>query len=270
MSHNTWPFIGSLGRLVEVPFTASENVSRADRYVEATTVEGVRRVQVRPASPRSWAVDVRGATPGEVSGLASFTTGAWGPGPWHWVPVQAQRGNLLTPREAGLLDYGALPWWSPGGPVRNAEGAWSASSISSSLTGAYGQLFNGLPVLAGGPVTWAADVQGDGRSALGLGFRDASGALIAGVYSDEVAPEAMGRVSMTVTVPDDAVSMHVGVRRGVTRVARPQVTWTDGPVPYSAGHGCRMAVVDGFSEDLIVAHRHGTYSSAGFTVMEVG
>ena len=270
MFHNVWPFIGSLGRLVEVPFTASESVSRADRYVESVTVEGVRRVQVRPAAPRSWSVDVNGATAGELSALSAFTSGAWGPGPWHWVSVQARQGNLLTPREAGLLDYEALQWWSPGGPVRDAEGAWSARSISSSLTGAYGQLFNGIPVVAGGPVTWAADVQGDGRSALGLGFRDASGALIAGVYSDAVAPEVMGRVSMTVTVPDEAVSLHVGVRRGVTRVARPQVTWTAGPVPYSAGHGCRAAVVDGFSEDLIVANRFGTYSSAGFTVMEVG
>ena len=256
--------------MVEVPFTASESVSRADRYVESVTAEGVRRVQVRPAAPRSWSVDVNGATAGELSALSAFTSGAWGSGPWHWVPVQAQQGNLLTPREAALLDYEALQWWSPGGPVRDAEGAWSASSISSSLTGAYGQLFNGIPVLAGGPVTWAADVQGDGSSALGLGFRDASGVLIAGAYSDAVAPGAMGRVSMTVTVPGDAVSLHVGVRGGVTRVTRPQVTWTDGPVPYSAGHGCRMAVVDGFSEDLIVANRYGTYSSAGFTVMEVG
>jgi len=263
-------YLGSLGRLVGFRCASSERVGAEPRYSVATTVEGRRFAQATPIAARTWDVTWGARQNPELAKLSAFTTGAWGSGPWHWVPVQAQQGNLLTPREAGLLDYEALQWWSPGGPVRDAEGAWSAQSISSSLTGAYGQLFNWLPVLAGGPVTWAADVQGDGRSALGLGFRDASGALIAGVYGDELAPEAMGRVSMTVTVPDDAVSLHVGVRRGVTRVARPQVTWTDGPVPYSAGHGCRAAVVDGFSEDLIVANKVGTYSSAGFTVMEVG
>lgn len=263
-------YLGSLGRLIGLSCPSTEQVTPAPRYVTASTVEGRRRAQVRPASPRVWDLSVEVATPAELAALSGFVTGAWGNGPWHWVPVQAQQGNLLTPREAGLLDYEALQWWSPGGPVRDAEGAWSASSISSSLTGAYGRLFDGIPVVAGGPVTWAADVQGDGQSALGLGFRDASGAQIAGAYGNEVAQAGMGRVSMTVTVPVDAVSLHVGVRGGVTRVTRPQVTWTDGPVPYSAGHGCRMAVVDGFSEDLIVANRYGTYSSAGFTVMEVG
>lgn len=263
-------YLGNFGRLVGLRTSSSLQTALAARYSVETTVEGRRFAQVSPSSARSWDIQWRGAQGPDLAALSAFTSGAWGAGPWHWVPVQAQQGNLLTPREAGLLDYEALQWWSPGGPVRDAEGAWSARSISSSLTGAYGQLFNGLPVLAGGPVTWAADVQGDGRSALGLGFRDASGALIAGVYGDELAPAGMGRVSMTVSVPDDAVSLHVGVRRGVTRVARPQVTWTAGPVPYSAGHGCRAAVVDGFSEDLIVANRYGTYSSAGFTVMEVG
>lgn len=263
-------YLGSLGRLVGLRCNSDQRVSASPRYSTSTTVEGRRFAQVIPTDARAWDISWDLSDPGEVSKLTAFTTGAWGLGPWHWVSVQAQRGNLLTPREAGLLDYEALQWWSPGGPVRDAGGAWSAGSISSSLTGAYGQLFNGIPVVAGGSVTWAADVQGDGRSALGLGFRDASGALIAGVYGDELAPEAMGRVSMTVTVPDEAVSLHVGVRLGVTRVARPQVTWTAGPVPYSAGHGCRAAIVDGFSEDLIVANRFGTYSSAGFTVMEVG
>lgn len=264
-------YLGSLGRLVGLRCNSEQRVSAPPRYSTSTTVEGRRRAQVIPTAARVWDISWDLSDPGEVSELTAFTTGAWGPGPWHWIPVQAQQGNLLTPREASLIEYVDVTGsWSPGGPVRDAEGAWSARSISSSLTGAYGQMFNGIPVLAGGPVTWAADVQGDGRSALGLGFRDASGTLIAGVYSDAVAPEAMGRVSMSGTVPDDAVSMHVGVRRGVTRVARPQVTWTDGPVPYSAGYGCRMAVVDGFSEDLIAANSFGTYSQASFTVMEVG
>lgn len=263
-------YLGSLGRLVGFRCASTERVSAEPRYSVETTVEGRRFAQATPTAARVWDLSWGARRNPELAKLSAFTTGAWGPGPWHWVPIQAQSGNLLTPREAGLLDYEALQWWSPGGPVRDADGAWSARSISSSLTGPYGQLFNGIPVLAGGSVTWAADVQGGGESALGLGFRDASGGLLAGFYSDAVAPGGMTRVSMSVTVPEAAASMHVGVRGGVTRVARPQVTWTDGPVPYSAGHGCRAAVVDGFSEDLLVANSFGTYSDASFTVMEVG
>ena len=254
---------------MEVPFTASENVSRADRYVESVTVEGVRRVQVRPAAPRSWSVDVRGALAGELSGLEAFTSGAWGAGPWHWVSVQAQQGNLLTPREAALLDFGSSGSLSAAGPILDADGEWAARSVSVSLGAGWVPVFAGIPVIPGRAVTFSADVQGTSGDALALSFMDASGSAIRAAYGGEVWG-GMARTSVTETAPPGAASVRVGVRPGVTRLARPQVTWTAGPVPYSAGHGCRAAVVDGFSEDLIVANRYGTYSSAGFTVMEVG
>jgi len=268
--HNTWPFIGSLGRLVEVPFTASESVSRADRYVESTTVEGVRRVQVRPAAPRSWSVDVRGASAGELSGLAAFAQGAWGAGPWHWVSVQAQRGNLLTPREAALVDVVPASFWALSGPVVDADGVLQARSLSVSLASGWAAPWRDIPVLPGRRVMWAADVAGVDGPALALAFFDVDGVQVGGFYGTARAAAGMSRVSMYAVAPAGAATVRVGVQPSVLSLTRPQVTWTDGPVPYSAGHGCRAAVVDGFSEDLLVANSSGTYSSIGFTVLEVG
>lgn len=273
MVHNVWPYLGGLGRLIEVPFTASEAVSTQDRYAVKATMEGRRRAQVRPASPRSWNVDVKGARPNEVAALSDFVTGAWGAGPWHWVSVQAQRGNLLTPREAALLDRRSSPGWVEGGPVVGTDGTLAPRSVLSARTSSWASLFTGVPVIPGVPVTWSADIAGDGAAApaLASSFADASGSPI-GSGVTEPAPSAVGlqRVSQTRVPPEGAVSISVGIFWTARRVTRPQVTWTAGPVPYSAGHGCRSAIVDGWSEDLIVANSFGNYSNAGFSVVEVG
>lgn len=270
MTHNVWPFLGSLGRLVEVPFTASESVSGGPRYVERATVEGRRRVQALPSPPRSWSVDVSGATSAELSGVSDFVSGAWGAGPWHWVPVQAQRGNMLTPGEASLVDRVTRPEWVVGAPEFTVDG-WVPSTLVNGMSSGAGSVATYIPVLPGRPVTFAADLLGNGTVAptLTVAFYDAAGVSVgSGTY---LAPVRSGwvRASFTRPVPAGAVHMNLGIGYQTRRMARPQVTWTDGPVPYSAGHGCRAAIIDGWSEDLIVANRHGTYSSAGFTVLEV-
>ena len=262
-------YLGSLGRLVGFRCASSERVGAEPRYSVETTVEGRRFAQATPTAARTWDVTWGARQNPELAKLSAFTSGAWGSGPWHWVSVQAQQGNLLTPREAGLLEFGSSASLSAAGPIRGADGEWAARSVSASLSTGWVEIVRDIPVVAGTPVTFALDVLGSEGDALVLQFRDESGATLLGVYGGEVTAQ-MSRTSMTVAAPEGAVSARVGVRPGVARFARPQVTWTAGPVPYSAGHGCRMAVVDGFSEDLIVANRSGTYSSAGFTVMEVG
>lgn len=271
MVHNVWPYLGSLGRLVEIPFTTSESVAAQERYVGKTTVEGRRRVQARPASPRSWDVSMPLARGVEASALAAFVSGAWGAGPWHWVSVQAQRGNLLTPREALLLDRAAVAGVADGGPMLGSDGQWSPRSLNIALPGTAATFVRNIPVLPGSPVTFSADVERrTGAPGLSLGFYDADGAAAGVLLEYGEARAGVQRVSVSGTVPEGAASIAVGVHTNTARLTRPQVTWTDGPVPYSAGHGCRAAIVDGMSEGLVVANRFGTYSSVGFTVMEVG
>ena len=257
------------GRLVEVPFTASENVSRADRYVESTTVEGARRAQVRPVAPRSWSVDVQGASGAELSGLEAFAQGAWGHGPWHWVSVAAQVGNVLTPREALLLDRASVSSANvqDAGPVRDSGGGWSPRSVTVTISSGWVSLVRGVPVVPGMPFTFSCDVQGSSPQ-VHVEFRDAAGGAV-GTQIQAGSGTSMQRVSSSSVVPAGAVEAYVGLRASVTRACRPQVTWTASPVPFSAGHGCRAAVVDGVSSDLLVVNSDGPVSGGGFTVLEV-
>lgn len=262
-------YLGSLGRLAALRCASSERLDSGPRYTEEFTIEGRRRVQVRPASPRSWDVSWALGRPGQVALLSAFTSGAWGNGPWHWIPVQAQRGNLLTPREAQLLDRAAVSASSvqDAGPVRDATGAWSPRSVTVTLTSGWVALMRGVPVVAGLPFTFSCDVEGSSPQ-VHVAFMDAAGGTV-GTQIQAGAGTSMQRVSVSSVVPAGAVEAYVGVRSTVTRATRPQATWTAAPVPFSAGHGCRSAVVDGLSEDLVVANSFGTYSSVGFTVMEV-
>ena len=254
---------------MEVPFTASESVSRADRYVESTTVEGARRVQVRPVAPRSWSVDVSGASASELSGLEAFAQGAWGNGPWHWVSVAAQVGNVLTPREALLLDRVPVSYVLDAGPVRGADGSWSATSVAPDFLSGWISLFRGVPAVPGLPFTWSVDVQGSvAAPGIRMAFYDAAGGDV-GASSVTGSGVGMQRLSVSAVVPAGAVEARVGVHSSVVRATRPQVTWTPGPVPFSAGHGCRSAVVDGVSSDLLVVNNRGPVSGVGFTVLEV-
>lgn len=265
------PWIGDLGRLVEIPFTATENVSRQDRYTTETTVEGRRRAQVRPASPRSWSVSVPLGSGSDLAALAAFATGAWGNGPWHWVPVQAQVGNLLTPGEAQLTERAGISTESiqDAGPVRDSDGNWSPRSVTVTIDAGWGALARDVPVIAGKPFTFSCDVQGGFTPGeIHVAFYDAAGGAMSGGAAS--APNAgMHRVSYSTVVPAGAASAQVGVRDGTKVATRPQVTWTPSPVQWSAGHGCRSAIVDGLSEDLLQANRFGMHSKAGFTVMEV-
>lgn len=262
-------YLGSLGRLIPLRCASQERSQASSRYRESFTVEGRRRVQIVPDAPRTWDVSWDLAYPRELAALSGFTSGAWGNGPWHWVPVLAQVGNALTPREAELLDFTQRAEFTAGGPVRGADGTWAARSIRHDFPVAgWRSAYSGVPVMPGKPVTWAVDVEGDSPG-ITMQFQDVARQSL-GQHVGAGSGAGMQRVSVSAVAPPGAASVVVGVRNTTTRFTRPQVTWTAGPVPFSAGHGCRAAVVDGFSEDLIVANSFGTYSQVGFTVMEVG
>lgn len=266
-------YFGILGRLVPLSCASSERVVSAARYVSQTTLEGRRRVQVAPASPRTWEMSWGLADPQEMAALSGFTTGAWGPGPFHWVPIQAQKWNLLTPREATLLDRNTNAQWTEGGPVVGVDGTLVARSMLSGITESWRSLYSGIPCIPGVPVTWTADIAGDGAEAPSLvsAFFDAEGERI-GAAINGYAPRVDGlqRVSLTQAAPEGAVSFRAGISYRTKRIARPQVTWTHGPVDYAPGHGCRSAVLDAPTEDLLAANSFGTWSTTSFTVMEVG
>lgn len=264
------PVIGDMGRLVEVRFTATENVSRTERYAEEFTVEGRRRVQLRPYAPRSWDVSVPIGGSEDIAVLAEFFSGGWGKGPWQWVPVAAQVGNMLTPEESMLVDFRSTGGYlAQAGPVRISDGSWAGRSleVTGLSSGWVGVTGRGIPVMAGREITWTAEVDGSSPELHLQFFDDAGGNL--GIHTSSGGGVGMVRKSVTATPPPGSVYASVGVRSSVTRVARPQVTWTDGPVRWSAGHGCGMVVLEGLSEELLTVDHTGPQSSASFTLLEV-
>lgn len=262
-------YLGSLGRLVPFRCASSERTGAGDRHVESFTVEGVRRVQVVPSRPRTWDVSWGARDGGELAKLEAFASGAWGFGPWHWVSVAAQSGNLLTPRESLLLDRASVSvsYVQDAGAVRDSDGNWSPRSVTVSLASGWVALARGVPVLSGEAFTFSCDVEGSNPQ-VHVRFEDAAGGVVADVIQAG-SGTSMQRVSWSGVVPAGAVSATVGVRSSATRATRPQATWTAGPVPWSVGHGCRSAVVDGVSSDLLVVNSGGPLSGVGFTVLEV-
>src|SRR5699024_8153319 len=146
--HNVWPLIGSLGRLVEVPFTASESVSAGERYSERVTLGGRRRVQVRPFAPRSWDVSMPYGFGPDVAALEGFASGAFGIGPWHWSQVAAQRGIVLPLRESMLLDYYPAGALTLGGPV-HVNGVLAPRSLMHNKASGWTPVFRDVPVAPG-------------------------------------------------------------------------------------------------------------------------
>ncbi|UQN30651.1 hypothetical protein [Brachybacterium kimchii] len=257
---------------MEIPYTDTEDVSREDRYSVQTTLEGRRRAQHLPGSARTWSVSIPVGHPEDLLHLDAFAQGAWGPGPWHWLPVQAQVGNLLTPNEAALLERATPAYTLDGGPLQTPDGTWTPRSLLVDLETGSDWLFKGIPVLPGRPFTWSLDVIGDGVSApelitiysdldgnrIGTGDRRASSTV-----------KGLHRTSMTLTPPAGAATVDVGVRSTVKRLARPQLSWTPVATPYTTGHGCRTAIVDGLESALKTIDQHGPVNAVSFTVMEV-
>lgn len=266
-------YLGSLGRMIGVRCSSSLAVDYGDRYTLSRTVEGGVRAQVRPVAPRQWSVgwgDL--STPADLTVLQDFVNGAWGAGPWWFLSDEAVNTNILTPRQALLLDREQRDDWIDGGPVQVSDGTIAPSSLLVGMSSGWDPVFRRLPVRGGQPVTWTAEVEGDGTVApwIALAFYDAAGANILGAYQEGQRAVGMQRVSLTRVAPDDAVMVAVGVRYQTKRLARPQLTWTATPPPvFSEGRGCANAIVHQVRQGVVLTWPERTLLNADFVVSEV-
>lgn len=261
-------YIGSLGRMVKLPYVGSQQVQAEERYNFSSTLEGKRKAQVKPKGPRTWALSANHFRPNEHSLLSQFADGAWGNGPFVFVSADAPVSNMLTPDGAAcknVVTSGA----SLGGPVLCSDGTWSAQSLLSG--GAPTVYFQSerSPVIPGSPITISAEVMGEGGRA-SVAFFNASGAFVSTVSTPPAGVAgSMRRASMSIVVPATAHAAQVGFQSAV-QATRPQLTWTDRVMPWSDGQGCAKAVVHGVSRDQVLAVQGHTFSNVGFTVSEVG
>lgn len=268
-------YLGTLGRLVELDCASAETTSRPDRYRLQETSTGGVRAQVQPLTPRSWAIDSRVLSDRELASMEGFVYGEWGPGPWHWVSIAAQHGNMLTPAESLCLSAGQS-WIFRAGPMLCADGTWAGRSLSHVRTeSGWSIAWDQVPARPGTPFTFSADVQGNGVTApqLTLAFRDAGGTIFSvHVSSDTEAHGGPQRSRLTVTAPTGAASVAMGVQGTVKSLARPQATWLAHAVPWTVGKGCRSAVVMGVGSSLLWSpglERQSTLHDASVVIQEL-
>lgn len=267
-------YLGTLGRMIGIKCPASQNVEHEERYTFQTTLEGRRKAQVRPRGPRTWSLQTSDATTqAQVATLMQFAQGAWGPGPFVFLPADAPVTNLLTPA-ASLCGPGEFVLTSgvtvtEGAPMRTPDG-WAARSLIKTTPNG---LFLGkdmIPVLPGTPVTGSAYIRGAGGK-VSIHWYDSTGTIITSVLSTETAESSVvKRCSLTAMPPSNAVSCRLAVTASVQQAAWPAVTWTDKLQTFGEGQGCTKSVVSTASRSLVMAVPGFTYSNLSFNVTEVG
>lgn len=266
-------YLGTLGRMIGLKCPSSLSTDHGDRYTMTRTLEGGVRAQARPVTARQWQLGLSDAsTPADLALLQDFARGAWGPGPWIFFSAEAVNTNILTPRQAALVDREQVDLVA-GGPVTVSDGSLAPASVIVNFAGTQSiSLVRRLPVVPGAPMTFTAEVESDGTVApkIWLAFYDANGVNIRGHNGEGEVRSGMQRVSVSNVVPENAHRAAVGPNSATMRLARPQVTWTDkAPPVFSDGRGCASAVLHGVSEGLTLTWDTRTYMNAGFTVSEV-
>ena len=265
-------YLGTLDRMIGLDCPAEQAVSHAGRVSTVSTVEGRVKAMVVPESGRSWSLAVSDAArQSESATLQEFVTGAWGAGPFIFVPVDAPLTNLLSPREASALEPGIS---TVGGPVDLGEEGWAASSLivgdPETSPEVYANVVD-VPVLPGRAVTGSAWLRPGfaSSSLLRLYWRGRDGATV-GASSTAAIPAGSGlqRVTITAMPPAGAVGVRL-VAYKVELLTRPQITWTDGPVPWAAGEGCPAAVVHDLSRSQTTAWPGTVLSAVQYQVTEV-
>lgn len=229
----TAAYIGTAAHPVALEWVDTIRVSAEGRYsIQSAPARTWAFVTTggRASPPRSWDVTLRAdnATMANLEGLAA---GAFGNGPFLWLPESAYVTNALTPRQAAVMDAPGA-----GAGVSAVEG-WAPRSV---LGGASTILAAGVPVLPGEPVTVSVDASGP--TILRPIFRNAAGVQVSAPTAS-ASGTGMQRIHFTTGgAPSTARTVDV-VAEGFTAVTRPQVTWLRRPTPWAPGAGSAAAVI---------------------------
>lgn len=265
-------YLGELGRMIGVKCPAQQDVQLESRYSFKDTIEGVRKAQVRQRSARTWSLGMSDSTTAaDEAVLSQFATGAWGPGPFWFVSVDAPLANLLTPEVSSCGPAAKIASViSLAGSQYLGNGLYSARSLVNSdpsVTLYFGS--TRTPVLPGKKVTASAWVNGAGAT-VRLFWYNAAGTFISSSTSSITATATTTvRSWVTAFPPADAVSCIVAAI-STSRASQPAITWSDSLLPWALGQGCPKAVVHEVSRSLVMANKTGVYGNLSFKVSEVG
>lgn len=227
-------YIGQLGRMVKILWPTPVKVTNPTRY-EVQSAPARRWAFVSsPASARrrEWSLEVT-STNAETAELAQLVAGAFGDGPWVFVPDEATVTNVLTPAESMLSG------------VSNAGAADAVGGVGarSHIGGDPITIAEACPCIPGEPVTVTVDMAG-AAGVLSVQPVNAAGQSVGPAVTARPSGELMERVSVTMpALPLGACAVKIQTR-GSTTVTRPQVTWTDGPVPWDMGAGAASVIIE--------------------------
>lgn len=268
-------YLGTLGRMVAIKCPTAQRVTPAERYTFNTTLGGTVKAQAGPVGRRTWDISLgKLSTPSDVGALLDFATGAWGSGPFWFVPADAPVVNLLTPDAASCdpdaltFSGGAESLGSP--PMSLGDDGFAARSVWKNDTGT--ATFGGpVPIIPGQPVTGSAWVIGTGM--LRLVFVDSNGAELSSADSTPAGWSTPKRLTATAMAPRTASAVQLMIAGPITQAARPAITWTSTAYEWGDGQGCDKAIAHNANRDLVKAlddPRTGRWSDVSFTVQEVG
>lgn len=261
-------YIGSLGRMIKLPYVGSQQLQQEERYTFKKTVEGKNSAQRIPRGHRSWALTADHFRANESATLQEFADGSWGRGPFWFLSADALVSNVLPPITKVFGPH------VDGGPARLSEGGWSPYSMkrSDGLAGTIQFVASGEnpPVLPGVSVTGSAWLHGSGATLL-MQWYSSAGTLLGSASSSvgQSVGTVFTRVHVT-GVPPLNTAFVAMTARDALGATRPAISWTDKLQPYGDGQGCPKAVVHGVSRDQVLAVPGNTFSNLSFTVTEVG
>lgn len=268
-------YLGTLGRMVPIKCPTTQRVAPADRYSFNTTLGGAVKAQAGPVGRRTWGIGLGPlSTPSDVGALMDFANGAWGAGPFWFVPADAPVVNMLSPGAAScapdsvIVSDGAELLGTP--PMHLDDDRVAARSVWKTPTGT-ATFGPPVPVLPTKPVTGSAWVLGQGS--VQLRFVDSAGQHITTATSAQPGSTTPHRLAVTATAPATAAAVQLVITGPITQAARPALTWTDQAYEWGDGQGCPQAVVHEVGRDLVKAWddpRTGRWSELSFTVQEVG
>lgn len=271
-------YLGSLGALVDVGCSAAVDLGAGRPARDVVTLGGRVSTQVGPRVRREWGLRLpRVSTPAQIANIQAFVHGEFGRGPWVFVSEIAMTTNMVTPQGSVFEDLGTPQGGTSanGGPLVLSDGRRSGRSlvVESPSTQVFLPRVDGVyeyvPVISGQRVSGSIWAQGSSPR-LRMRFYDASLSLLSTVTGSP----AVGAGPQVLTVegaivPEGAVAVLLVVD-GVSRVARPSISWTSRAQGWAIGDGAPMVHVAEVSQapELLLDARQ--YIDASFVVREVG
>lgn len=269
--------IGWPGSLIPLPDRMGALESTRDVAAKVSqSATGTRRVLLpQQRAARTWSVSIPRCRPDEIAPLLELEAiTSWMP-PLCWVSPWAAVTNVLTPPLASLD-------WLAGirgrlGRTPLAEGGHTLGAVTSLTTTQTWRVVAGALLCDTRPWTATLRVAGTGTVTLTADEIDSAGTTVRSTTAKITATQAELRpVSVSQpAVHSRAVRLHMQVS-GATAVARPQVTWTPGPVEYGVGEGAVSVVLAGeIKTDVVMAvpdADKGAYRllDAAFSLIEYG